>query len=136
MTISDRRGLKQAARQAIAQATYDPKKLILIHTGASAVLSLVLALFLAMPAFSASAEKNTGVVRVLLTKLNLTDQIEVSLDGSYTLNGISFQRGSDLTISCASGSIFVYYEGMALNAGKELTLLRHQSEAGKENGYA
>ena len=44
MTISDRRGLKQAARQAIAQATYDPKKLILIHTGASAVLSLVLAL--------------------------------------------------------------------------------------------
>ena len=44
MTISDRRGLKLAARQAISQASYDPKKLILIHTGASAVLSLVLAL--------------------------------------------------------------------------------------------
>lgn len=44
MNISDRRGLKLAARQAIAQASYDPKKLILIHTGASALISLVLAL--------------------------------------------------------------------------------------------
>ena len=97
-------------------------------------LSILLALMLAVPVFSAQAEKNTGIIRVLLTKLNLTDRMEVSLDGSYTLNGISFQRGSDLTISCASGSIFVYYEGMALNAGKELTLQRHQTDAGKENG--
>ena len=98
------------------------------------LITCFLALLLMVPSLPAHAEKQTGIVRVLLTKLNLTDQIEVSLDGSYTLNGISFQRGSDLTISCASGTLFVYYEGMALNAGKELTLLRHQTETGKENG--
>ena len=97
-------------------------------------LSLLLSLILACPLFSAHAEKNAGIVRVLLTKLNLTDRMEISLDGSYTLNGISFQRGSDLTISCASGTLFVYYEGMALNAGKEMTLIRHQAKEGLENG--
>lgn len=44
MNISDRRGLKAEARSALKAASYDPKKLILIHTGASIVLGLVLAL--------------------------------------------------------------------------------------------
>ncbi len=98
-------------------------------------LSLCLALVLIMAlAPSAGAEKTSGVVRVLLTRLNLTDRLEIALDGSYTLNELSFQRGSHLTVSCASGSLFVYYEGMALNAGKQLLLKRHQADAGKENG--
>ena len=44
MNISDRRGLKAEARDALAAASYDPKKLILIHSGASIALGLVLAL--------------------------------------------------------------------------------------------
>ncbi len=44
MNISDRRGLKAEARGAIAAASYDPKKMILIHTSASVVLGLILAL--------------------------------------------------------------------------------------------
>ena len=99
----------------------------------SLALLLTLAL-LPICCLSAQAEKNSGVIRVLLTRLKLTDRLEVSLDGSYTLNGISFQRGSHLVLSCSSGTIFVYYEGMALNAGKELTLVRHETEEGKENG--
>ena len=82
----------------------------------------------------ARAEKRDGVVRVLLTRLGLTDQAVISLDGSYTLNGIAFQRGSRLTVSAAEGNIWVHYEGMALNAGKTAVFVRHAAEDGKENG--
>lgn len=42
MDIRDRRGLRQAAKAALERASYDPKKLILIHTAASVALSLIL----------------------------------------------------------------------------------------------
>lgn len=44
MNTTDRQGLKREARKALAKAQYDPKKLILIHTGASVALGLILAL--------------------------------------------------------------------------------------------
>ncbi len=83
---------------------------------------------------SQAAAKTDGTIRVLLTKLNITDTVRLSLDGSYTLSGISFQRGSDLVVSSKTGTLMVYYEGMALNAGKTLTLQRHPVADGKENG--
>lgn len=94
-------------------------------------LTILLGLCMMVPA-DAQAQKNT--VRVLLTRLNLTDRLEIALDGSYTLDGMSFQRGAKLVISSASGSIMAYYEGMALDCGKELVLTRHQTQEGLENG--
>lgn len=94
-------------------------------------LVMLMTIGLALPV-GARAEKNT--VRVLLTRLNLTDRLEIALDGSYTLDGMSFQRGSRLVLSCATGRIMVYYEGMALDIGKELVLTRHQAAEGLENG--
>ena len=61
-------------------------------------LVMLLTIGLALPV-GARAEKNT--VRVLLTRLNLTDRLEIALDGSYTLDGMSFQRGSRLVLSSA-----------------------------------
>ena len=40
--LSDRRNLKAAAQDSLARANYDPKKLILIHTGATLLVSAVL----------------------------------------------------------------------------------------------
>ena len=98
-------------------------------------IALLLALALLLPLCPrAQAEKSSGIIRVLLTRLALTDRAEIALDGSYTLNGIAFQRGSRLTVSCAGGSLMVYYEGMALDAGKQLTLTRHAVDQGLENG--
>ena len=97
-------------------------------------LLLILTL-LPLSFFPARAEKNTGLVRVLLTRLALTDRVEIALDGSYTLRDISFQRGSHLTAALRNGAIFVYYEGMAMNAGKEVTLQRHAIADQKENGF-
>ena len=99
------------------------------------ILSFLLCLFTALSLLlTVRAETQPGLIRVLLTRLNLTDQIEIALDGSYTLGEIAFQRGTHLKVSCASGSLIVYYEGMAWDAGKALTLTRHQADAGLENG--
>lgn len=98
-----------------------------------AALALAL-LMLLPPVLPARAEKNAGVVRVMLTRLNLTDRMEISLDGSYTLNELAFQRGSRLTVCISGGTLMVYYEGMALNASRQLTLTRHETDAGQENG--
>lgn len=92
-------------------------------------LALLLAMLLP---FSARADQN--IVRVLLTRLSLTDQITVSLDGSYTVGDLSFQRGSKLVFSCASGRLMLYYEGMAYDVGASARLVRHAAADGKENG--
>ncbi len=85
--------------------------------------------------FAAGRTAEDSTVRVLLTKLALTDRLGVSLDGSYTLNGLSFQRGSRLLVSLRSGTLMVYYEGMAMDCGKKLRLVRHQlTDPGEENG--
>lgn len=92
---------------------------------------LMIALVGFTPAKGHAAE---SIVRVLLTKLQLTDRLEASLDGSYTIGGMSFQRGSDIVVSSATGRLILYYEGMAFDAGDKLVLTRHQAESGKENG--
>ena len=74
----------------------------------------------------------TSVVRVLLSKLQVTDKLEISLDGSYTLGELAFQRGSDLVVSSATGKLMVYYEGMSMVAGDKLVLTRHAIEGTEE----
>ncbi len=99
-------------------------------------LSVLLPLYPAGERFLARAESPDGLVRVLLTRLALTDRLDAALDGSYTVEpgNISFQRGSKLTISSATGRLMLFYEGMALDAGEKLTLRRHAVPSGGENG--
>ena len=42
MNVRDRRGLKTAAKESLAAASYDPKKLMLIYVGAMSLLSVIL----------------------------------------------------------------------------------------------
>ena len=79
------------------------------------------------------AAENT-VIRVLMTRLKLTDRIDLSLDGSYSIDSLAFQRGSAVTVSCASGRLMVYYEGIAFEHGTSLRLVRHPASGGGENG--
>ena len=102
-----------------------------------AFLMLFLCLVAVGPASSepVPASTGTGVIRVLLTNLQLTDRLDIALDGSYTITGgAAFQRGSKVTASTASGSVMLHYEGMALNAGKSLVFSRHAVAEGLENG--
>ncbi len=100
------------------------------------LLSFVLPQALHAPVTTAFAQAENGLVRVLLTRLALTDRLDAALDGSYSLEpgGLSFQRGSKITISSMQGTLMLYYEGMAMNAGQQLTLKRHAVLSGEENG--
>ncbi len=100
------------------------------------LLSYVLPQALHAPVTTAFAQAENGLVRVLLTRLALTDRLDAALDGSYSLEpgGLSFQRGSKITISSMQGTLMLYYEGMAMNAGQQLTLKRHSVLSGEENG--
>ena len=100
------------------------------------LLSFVVPQALHIPSTSAFAYAENGLVRVLLTRLALTDRLDAALDGSYSVEpgGLAFQRGSKLTISSAQGTLMLYYEGMAMNAGQQLILRRHAILTGEENG--
>jgi SpoIID/LytB domain protein len=100
------------------------------------LLSLVLPQALKVPSTAAFAQAENGLVRVLLTRLAITDRLDAALDGSYSVEpgGLAFQRGSKLTISSTQGTLMLYYEGMAMNAGQQLVLRRHAVLSGEENG--
>jgi len=100
------------------------------------LLSFVMPQVLQIPSTMAYAQAENGLVRVLLTRLTLTDRLDAALDGSYTVEpgGLAFQRGSKITISSTQGTLMLYYEGMAMNAGQQLVLRRHAVLTGEENG--
>lgn len=100
----------------------------------AAILLLYMAACVICVAIPDTAKADKNIVRVLLTKLNVTDQLTVSMDGSYTIDKISFQRGARVTLSCATGRIIAYYEGMAFDMGQQVALIRHDVADGKENG--
>ena len=102
------------------------------------ICSLFLILMIAMTTVAfgtAYALEDSGVVRVLLTRLQLTDQLKLALDGSYSLNNMSFQRGSQLLFSVSGQRIMLYYEGIAVDVGEEAVLIRHEDLTNTENGF-
>ncbi len=95
--------------------------------------ALILCLLLLLP--QGRAEQDT--VRLLLTKVETTDQVTLSLDGSYSIGQTVFQRGTKLKIASLPEGLFVYYGGMAMFCGREAVLCRHalaNSDQQLENG--
>lgn len=82
-----------------------------------------------------SASRPEGVIRVLLSEHQDSEQLSIGVYGSYLLNGqLSFQSGAELKLSSSSGIILVYYEGAVYRAGDRLRLIRHSMPEGQENG--
>ncbi len=84
--------------------------------------------------FSSVHAQESGFIRVLLTKLNLTNRIDITLEGSYTVGNIAFQRGSNVVVTVQNNTLLLYYEGIVLNAKDTLTFYRHQVDNAQENG--
>ncbi len=101
-----------------------------------ALICLILAAALALSALPAALgeEKVDNMLRVQLTRLQLTDRLEISADGAYSVNDTYFQRGSRLVASAQEGHVLLYYEGMCMDCGTQLTLTRHASDDSQENG--
>lgn len=112
-------------------------------------LALALALLLLLPAVPVrseeggvqpltQAEARDQIVRVYLSRIGITDRIDLTLTSPYGLGndgGLSmhFAEGSELSILLIDGILYVYYQGMSLQAGTGLTLTRYAS--GSESGF-
>ena len=71
-------------------------------------------------------------VRVLLRRLGLTDRADLVLDGVYTasVDGktlLSFPQGARVTVQLREGDMYLFYAGMSLLVGDEITFVRNES---------
>lgn len=85
------------------------------------------------------AEARPQTVRVRLNRLQITNRMDIVLDGVYSLGNqgetsMIFARGSQLTVLLQGGSMRVHYQGMSFGAGASLYLQRYQAKEGEENG--
>ncbi len=97
---------------------------------------IILLCILASLLFSPAAlSQDYQVIRVLLTNLNVDQQVHIGVYGGYSVDGIlSFQRGSDIVVSAENNTLMLYHEGLAYNGGKELLFTRHGVPSDQENG--
>ena len=84
---------------------------------------------------AAPAANETGALRVYLKSLGAPTQLNVTLAGSYSLNGktgFRFKSGTTLGVSIEDGAIWLDCGGISICAGDTLTLTRHRQDG--ENG--
>ncbi len=104
------------------------------------LLCLLLALAL-LPACSLAEEAEAPApgIRVLLRRLGLTDTAYLTLDGVYTAATgdaatMAFPKGSQVTVNIREGDMFLHYEGMSINVGQSLRLIRNASASAESEG--
>ena len=95
------------------------------------LLCLVLCAVL-LPLHIASAEEEAPEVRVLLRRLELTDRADLILDGVYTAKvnekvSMGFPEGAEVSVTIRNGELYLFYEGMRLHLGQEVTFIRNAS---------
>ena len=95
-------------------------------------LLLILCLLLMLPQASfAAKDALPAQIRVLLQRLNLTDQAWMTLEGRYLARcadgtEVLLPADSRITVFVREGQLVLFHEGLALSAGKKLTLSRRQ----------
>ncbi len=104
------------------------------HTAPRRILLLLLCLALLLPQVSlaAGSKKSSGnEIRVLLTRLNLKDEAWMTLEGRYLARGANGSEfllpiGAQVTVLLRNGQLALFHDGLSLNAGSELKLLRRK----------
>ena len=85
-----------------------------------------------------SAGERDQTIRVYLSRLNLTDRMDLTLASAYSVNTqagaqMHFQAGSEVALLLRDGALYLYYEGMSQCAGQSVTLLRNDTQG--ESGF-
>lgn len=88
---------------------------------------------LSVPAKAETGESPAPDVRVLLRRLGLTDRADLVLDGTYTAatdgrTEMSFPRGAEVTVQIRQGELYLFYAGMSLHVGDNITFQRSASD--------
>ena len=103
-------------------------------------LSLLLCLVFftaSMHVLPADAEEAAPSIRVLLRRLALTDRIDLSLSGAYSLSWgknsrMLFPAGSELTVQVRQDQLILFFSGASLNCGAKLLLARVASDSAEK----
>ena len=97
------------------------------------ILLLLLCLALTLPqAGLAAGKKSDGAeIRVLLTRLNLADEAWITLEGRYLARcadgtEVLLPAGANITVLLRKDQLVLFHDGLSLNAGKELRLIRRR----------
>ena len=96
------------------------------------LLLLCLALLLPQASLAAGSKKaSDGEIRVLLTRLSLKTEAWMTLEGRYLARGangteVLLPAGAQITVFLRNGQLALFHDGLSLNAGPELQLLRRQ----------
>ncbi len=85
-----------------------------------------------------SAGERDQTVRVHLSRLGVTDRMDLTLVSAYSAStqegtALHFQAGSEIAILLRDDTLYLYYQGLSLRAGKRLTLSRDRAEG--ETGF-
>ena len=85
----------------------------------------------------ACAEGTAAAVRVLLRRLNLTDRVDIALEGQYqglySGGTIGLKQGTHLTVQVREGQLYLFVDALSLRLGREFRLCRLQS-GGEHSG--
>ncbi|MCR5567086.1 MAG: SpoIID/LytB domain-containing protein [Clostridiales bacterium] len=98
------------------------------------ILLLLLCVALGLPhaALAAGSKKSSvNEIRVLLTRLNLTNEAWMTLEGRYLARGsngteVLLPVGAQITVFLRNGQLALFHDGLSVNAGTELQLLRQE----------
>ena len=97
------------------------------------ILLLLLCLALLPQASFAAGSKSASNadIRVRLTRLNLTDEVWMKLEGRYLAHcadgtEVLLPVDASVTVLLRKGRLILFHDGLSLSAGNELKLLRRQ----------
>lgn len=87
-----------------------------------------------------AAEEKSQIIRVYLSRLDVSERMDLTLDCAYRLttdSGVQmhFQPKSEITFLRDDQTIYLYYDGMSLNAGSGLNLERAYHEGTEPTGF-
>ena len=98
-------------------------------------LCLLICLILALPALPAPAEDAAPNVRVLLTRLNLTDRIDLTLKGAFSASWsggrMLLPSGAEIIVQIRDSRLVLFYRDASLECGSALSLTRVRAASAK-----
>ena len=109
-------------------------------------LIAVMMLLLELAPFAAQAEdippapERSQMVRVHLSRLGITDRMDLTLDCDYRMTTdndvhMYFRKGSELAFLLRNGSLYLHYAGMSVDAGNVLMLERVWNGDAEPTGF-
>lgn len=110
------------------------------------LLSMILISVVCAPLFGSadeaipSAGSRNPMIRVWMTRMNLTDRIDISLTSPYLLQSgrdshMYMEEGSQITFLLRNDTIYLHYRGLVQDVGASASLLRAGVGENGESGF-